>query len=254
MSTFSLIVSLLCLGQAPADEQSLKALHRHVQNTHVKLTDGPKLTLVTAPVFRYSDELRHIKDAGIWIWTDRGRPAAVEKVEHYEPGVLSRPWLYCFVSLSPGLLTAEWKGSPTFQSHKPGVIWKGLEDKPATTRTARLVQMREIARRFSAELVEPNATNDAHQMRLIPRPLYRYDEGLADAEDGAIFGFTGTGTNPDLLLLLDLSKEGWRHGLAGMTAAGLTVRLDDKVVWEIPHGGGKGLVFDTWTYFAVADE
>ncbi|MEK6257425.1 MAG: hypothetical protein AABP62_02300 [Planctomycetota bacterium] len=255
MSPIPVLFTLLCLGQMPEKEVSLKAMQQRVQGSRVKLSNDAKspLQLVAAPVFRYSDELRHIEDAGIWLWTERGRPAAAMKVEYYQPGVHPRPWLYCFASLSSELVAAEWEDNPTFQARKPGVIWKTLDDTPATTRPARLVQMRDIARRFAAELQEPNLNKDVHQMRLLTRPLYRYDDGLADAVDGAVFGFTGTGTNPDLLLLLELSKEGgWQFGVAGMTAAGVTVRLKDNVVWQISDAAGKGRVFDTWTYFLPA--
>lgn len=255
MSPLSVLITMLCLGQVaaaetPGDEVSLKVMRQRVQATRVTLSDkaNAKVQLVEAPVFRYSDEVRHIEDAGIWLWTDCGRPAAAMKVEHYQPGIHPRPWLYCFASLSSELVTAEWEGDPKYQARKPGVTWKPLDDAPAKTRAARLAQMREIARRFSAEIKD--LAENVRQMRLLPRPLYRYDDGLADVEDGALFGFTGTGTNPDLLLLLDLPKDGgWRFGFAGMTAEGLTVRLKEAAVWQIPHTAGKGQVFNNWTYF-----
>lgn len=256
MSAFPILITMICLGQAavekPNDEVSLKAMRQRVQESRVTLTDKAdvKLQLVEAPVFRYSDELRHIEDAGMWLWTNGGRPVAAMKVEHYQPGIHPRPWLYCFASLSSELVAAEWEGDPKYQARKPGVTWKPLDDEPATTRAARLIQMREIARRFAAELQEPNST-DIYQMRLLTRPLYRYDDGLKDVIDGAVFGFTGTGTNPDVLLLLDLTKEsGWRFGLAGMTASSATVRLKESVVWKISDVAGKGQVFDNWTYFS----
>ena len=251
MSAIPMLITMLCLGQTPADVVSLKAMQQRVRNSRVSLAKDAKIPvpLVVAPVFRNSDELRRIEDGGLWIWTQSGRPVAAMKVEHYQPGVHPRPWLYCFTSLSSELVTAEWDGDPTFKASKPGVTWKPLDDAPAKTRAARLAQMREIARRFSAEISDFEGT--VRQMRLLPRPLYRDDDGLADVEDGALFGFTGTGTNPDLLLMLDLPKEGhWRFGFAGMTAEGLTVRLKDNVVWQIPHKAGKGQVFDNWTYFA----
>lgn len=254
MSSVPLLVTLLCLSQTPNDEVSMKALQERAKGVQIKRTSDATspLRLVEAPLFRYSDELRRINDAGIWIWTDGGRPAAVMKVEHYRPGTIPRPWLYCFASLSSELVTAEWENGPTFQSRKPGVTWKSLNDKPETNRATRLVQMREIARRFSFELTEPTEKGEVHQMRLLPRPLYRYDQGLQAAQDGAIFGITGTGTNPDLLLLLELTQDkGWQFAFAGMTAAGLTVRIKDDVVLQIPHWAGKGRVFDTWTYFSL---
>lgn len=252
MAPFPVLVMLLYLDQASDKDVSLKVMHQRAQDSRVRLTNGAasELQLMAAPVFRYSDELRQIEDAGVWLWTHHGRPAAAMKVEYYKPGVLTRPWLYCFASLSPELVTAEWDRGPTFQARKPGVTWTPLADKPAATRAARLVQMREIARRFSAEIVKAAEKVEIVQMRLLPRPLYRSEEELADAEDSVLFGFTGTGTNPDLLLLLDLSKEGgWRFGFAGMTAEGLIVRLEEKVVWQRPHSTGKRQTLDNWIYF-----
>lgn len=86
-------------------------------------------------------------------------------------------------------------------------------------------------------------------MRLLTRPLFRFDES-SDVRDGALFGFTGTGTNPDLLLLIDLpTNGGWRFGAVSMTAEGVRMKLKDNLVYESPHTAGKGKVFDTWCYF-----
>jgi hypothetical protein len=86
------------------------------------------------------------------------------------------------------------------------------------------------------------------QMRLLTQPPYRYEES-ADVLDGAVFGFTGTGTNPDALLLLDLPPESsWRFGIVGMTAEGLKIKLQDRV-FEFPSTAGKGNVFESWCYF-----
>ncbi len=260
MSAIPILLTMLCLGQtpvepskaeAPASEASLKVLQQRVETTQVTLSKaaGRKAQLVAKPVFRYSDELRQIEDAGVWLWTDRGRPVAAMKVERYQTGRFPIPWLYCFASLSSELVDAEWTNAKSFQAKQPGVKWQMLADDPATTRLARLVQMREIARRFSVELLRDAAGTDRLQMRLLSRPLFRYDE-TPDVLDGAVFGFTGTGTNPDVLLLLDLPPQGsWRFGIAGMTAEGVSVKLNDRVVSEIPHTAGRGNVFDNWCNF-----
>ena len=251
MSVIPIVITLLCLGQTPSDEPSLKALQQRVETTQVALSKetGRKAKLVEKPVFHYSDELRQIENAGVWLWTDQGRPVAAMKVERYQKGRFPIPWLYCFTSLSSELVRAEWANAKPFQARQPGVKWQPLTDDPAMNRAARLVQMRDIARRFSAELLRDPAGTDRLQMRLLPRPLYRCDE-TPDVLDGAVFGFSGTGTNPDVLLLLDLPpKEGWRFGIAGMTAEGVSVTLDEAVVAEIPHTAGRGNVFDNWCNF-----
>ncbi len=253
MSAFQVLISMIVLNQATADEASLRAMQQRVESVKLAITDDrqAKPKLVSAPVFRYSDELRHIEDAGIWLWADRGRPTAAMKVEYYKLGVHPRPWLYCFTSLAPALVSVDWPGERTFNASKPGIKWQSIADEPAKTRAARLIQMRDIARRFSAEILRNPPKLERHQMRLLTRPLYRYEETSGDVLDGAVFGFTGTGTNPDLLLVLDFTKDvGWRFGLTGMTAEGLSVTLDDRKVWEQPHATEPGQKFETWVYFS----
>lgn len=256
MSIFQLLLLMALLGQEIDNKESLEQLQTRVDTTRISLLKGEseKDGLVTArlvekPVFRYSDQLRQIEDAGIWLWIDRNRPVAAMKVERYKPGRFPTPWLYCFTSLSTELIHAEWVDAAPFQARKPGVSWKPLTDEPAGTRRARLVQLRGLAERFSAEILSNSEGTKRSQMRLLTRPLYRYDEST-EVLDGAIFGFTGTGTNPDVLLLLDLPKNGgWRYCAAGMTAEGICLKLKDTVVYEVPHTAGKGNVFDNWCNF-----
>ncbi len=264
MSVIPVFIALLTFGQAAAEspseapkadsaasEASLKVLQQRVETTTVTVSKeaGRTATLVAKPVFRYSDQLRQIDDAGVWLWTDRGRPVAAMKVERYQTGRFPIPWLYCFTSLSSELVDAKWTAAKPFHAKQPGVTWQALPDDPAMTRSARLIQMREIARRFSVELLQDPAGKGRTQMRLLSRPLFRCDE-TPEVLDGAVFGFTGTGTNPDVLLLLDLPpKGGWRFGIAGMTADGVSAKLADKVVADIPHTAGRGNVFDNWCNF-----
>lgn len=265
MSAIPILITMFCLGQSPADapkadstarEASLVAMRQRVEPTRITLlgTDGVKsagadVRLVEAPIFRYSDELREIEDAGMWLWTDHGRPVAVMKAERYKTSRFPTQWLYCFVSLSPELVRAEWADSRPFQAKRPGVKWQDLNDKPASTRAARLAQLREMARRFSGEIVVDKQEKNRLQMRLLSRPLYRFDESR-DVLDGAVFGFTGAGTNPDVLLLFDLAPNGgWQFSVAGITADGLRVKLDDRVIHEHPNVAGQQHVFDTWCYF-----
>jgi hypothetical protein len=256
MCTLQVALSLTLLAQAADKKASAELLQQRANATRVSLVkaerkplDKESIKLVEKPIFRYSDELRAIEDGGIWLWTSDSRPVAALKVERYKQGRLRVPWLYCFASLSSELVCAEWDDAAPFQARKPGIMWQSLDDKPATTRGSRLLQMRELARRFSAELIKGAEEKERTQMRLLTQPLYRCAES-AEVLDGAIFGFTGTGTNPDLLLLLELSSEGpWRYAAAGMTAEGLRIKLNDRVVFESPNTAGKGTVFDTWCHF-----
>jgi hypothetical protein len=256
MAIVPLVLSLTLVGQTAENKASLEDLQKRADGTQLSLSiadgtavRGTNIRLIEKPVFRYSDELRQIEDAGIWMWTDRNRPVAVMKVERYRVGRLPTPWLYCFASLSSEQVRAEWPDAAPFQARKPGVTWKPLADQLAGSRVARLVQLRELAGKFSAEILTTPEGREQRQMRLLTRPLYRCDES-SDVLDGAVFGFTGTGTNPDLLLLFDLPVDGgWRFAAATLTAEGIRLRLKDAVVYEAPHTDGKGTVFDTWCFF-----
>jgi hypothetical protein len=229
-------------------------MQKRVDATHVLLITRKRVAdlenvLVAKRIFRYSDELREIEDAGIWLWTCDQRPVAALKVERYKAGRFTTPWLYCFASLSSELVRAEWADARPFKARKPGIDWQELDEEPAHTRAARLQQMRRLARRFSAEIVHDDDGMKKSQMRMLTQPLYRSDESDA-VLDGAVFGFTGTGTNPDALLLLELPADSrWRFAIAGMTAEGLRLQLDDKLVHESPFTAGKGNTFDTWCNF-----
>jgi hypothetical protein len=252
MMSWSLLLAIACLHQSDGADASLTALRERADTLRLSTLVPQPLPaeMVSTPIFRYSDELRKIEDAGIWIWTRGGRPEGVMKVERYPVGLHPSPWLFCFSSVSTNLVVAQWEDERTFKATKPGVQWKTLADKPLGNRTARLIQMRDLARRFSAELIGTPDGGNRRQMRLLSKPLFRYPEKLTEGGDGAVFGFTGTGTNPDFLLLLDETPgTGWRYGLATMTAEGLVVKLNDELVWEAAHTAGRGTVFDTWTMF-----
>src|SRR5207244_973071 len=80
--------------------------------------------------------------------------------------------------------------------------------KPARTPAERLRQMKAIAERFKATMTGWQADNsDQEALRLLPRPLYRYD--LTNAKnadpkllDGALFGYV-MGTDPEVVLMLE---------------------------------------------------
>jgi hypothetical protein len=220
----------------------------------------PAARFVSEPLFRYSDEPRRIVDATLWCFEQDGRPAALLKIEKYATAPRNQPWLYCLASLSTELIRADWSDGRQFVARKPGLTLRALPDapRPADSPAARLSQMKQIARRFTATIVQDAKRNQRDAMRLLPQPIYRYASPQQAVVDGAVFGLTATGTNPDLLLAIELHDKpagaaAWHYGLAGMTSGGLTVRLDDAEVWTAPFTAGQQAPFDTWLWFRVAD-
>ena len=221
--------------------------------------DSTKSQLVADPLFRYSDELRGILDATLWCWQIEARPVALLKIERYEKLPHDKPWLYCIASLSSGLITAKWNSGQEFSSKAPGLEFRALSEAvmPADSKAARLTQLRQLARRFSATILRDPAENRRDEMRLLPQPLFRYanpDVGLIDA---ALFGFTATGTNPDVLLAVEMRGNddvSWHYGIARMTMEGLSVQLDGATVWTAAFTSGARGPFDTWHWFHADGE
>ena len=94
--------------------------------------------------------------------------------------------------------------------------------------------MKEISSRFTATISD-DVLNIREELRLLPRPIYRYEMPAGDLLDGAVFGFA-IGAAPNALLILELHKrEGgaaeWKFAAAGSTWRRLSVKLDDKEVW-----------------------
>ena len=69
-------------------------------------------------------------------------------------------------------------------------------------------------------------------------------------------GFAANGTNPDLIVALEAvsaakgndAPKSWRYGVVGMTASGVSVKIDKAEVFNWPYVRSTGDL-DTWTYF-----
>ncbi len=237
-------------------QKELDAMRRRAEATTVWRIDGgarTRLKLMPEPLFRYSDQPRKVGDATLWGFGAKGRPQVLEMVESYRiPG--APQWMRCLTSLSEGLIEAEWRGGEQWSATRPGLELRVLPSAPklAAGAAARLRQVKEAARRFAATIKEPHGQEE---MRLQPQPFCRYADTESCVQDGAIFAFSTNGTNPDLLLVIEIhGKESgesvWKYGLARMTLGQLSVRLDGKDTWSAayvpPQQPAK---LDTWLFF-----
>ena len=96
--------------------------------------------------------------------------------------------------------------------------WIILDDAPAPADTPerRLIQMRQMAQRFTVfdEFGWRDDDIERYELRLMSRPVYRYEQ--SDVMDGALFVFA-QGTNPEATMLIEAYGAGdnaaWRCGL-----------------------------------------
>ena len=192
------------------------------------------------PLLRYGDEARNIHESALWAWGEGGRPTAVLKVERMPAQVPSKRWVEGVVSLSPRLVAVTFHDNRTWTARKPGLEPDPVPDAPAPAEAegARLVQMKALARRFSAS-EDDGPARGRLQLRLMTRPLLRYRDEPSGLIDGALFAFA-YGTNPDILLALEARRGGdarpsWTYALARIGGAQATVSLEGKQVWIRPY-------------------
>lgn len=225
------------IAYAQPSAESLAEMQSRASAVRIKFAaDEPQgdVVQVETPVMRFSAPAIGVQDATLWCFTHGQRPVCMLKVE-------SRPTTFtCGVtSLSAKRIEVRWDESRLFRTDKAGLTFKELPDapEPASTERGRTLQMKQITRRFSATFT---FADEKESMRLLPAPLYRYSQADTGIVDGAVFGFVSTGTNPNAFLVVELQRAAsgklvWQYGLARLTIAAVSVRLDDEPVWDKPR-------------------
>lgn len=196
------------------------------------LIDGEQREIerVSDPVFSFSEATRDTGHLGtMWVWGSPGRPAAL----FVQGKAYRKPiWGFELVALSEGVSVVMhdgWRWSP-----KTALTMSAFDGAPlpAKSDVGRLLQMKTLARRF---VVSEDYFDEKFRLRLLPRPVYRYQDKDAGLIDGALFNFAH-GTNPEALLVIEcrLQEQGprWSYGFLPMAGAGVEATLDEITVWS----------------------
>lgn len=192
------------------------------------------------PVFRYSNPVRNsLSDGNNFLWLDGARPVAICALSIRGPE--SPPKVFReFTSLSAEPLELSREGQVVWRPRQGGLCNQAVPnaDAPSDKPTARLTEMRAIARRFEAEFYGGEAPT---QLRLLPQPIHRFQSPAQGALDGGLFAFVEA-SDPEVVLMIearaakktDVSNRfaaQWTFTLARMTSQRLLVRLDGKEVF-----------------------
>ncbi|MEE8452178.1 MAG: hypothetical protein V3R99_09695 [Thermoguttaceae bacterium] len=251
--TLLLAVSLSCVSQAAADRDAqakldagwLKVCQSHAEDYVIYPTAEPKekFKLLPNPVFRHSQPVRGDDIGGVWLWVrEDGRPAVIGTVFAYSLRVLppgKRNVAHEFHSLATVPLTANWRTRQQWAPAKAGIEWKPIPDAPvaAESTTKRLLQMRQLSRRFHAYSI---GEGGRWELRLIPKPIYVYDMKDAGAVLGGCLFAICQGTDPEIILGMEARRDGenyrWHYACASFTDYELHVRLDDTEIPALPRG------------------
>jgi hypothetical protein len=257
MSMVLWVVSLLLPGRAvraaeePAAEKidaRLLALHRDEAKRWEIFVDAERPTKAdfrSEPVYRWTNAARANGQTGaMFVWTYGGRPVALGGV-FSNPEQGRRIVMHEFHALGPLRLFPRLKESQKEWRPGAGVPCYPLPDAPApeATATRRTLQMRELARNFSAHTID---NVDARwQLRLLSRPLYRYEKPEGDVIDGALFAFVSdAGTDPEIVLVLEAVNEGnkatWQYRTVRFSISSLYVQYKEKEIWTSLRDDPKG--------------
>lgn len=258
----------LALGQVPPDSPAkekpywLETARQHITECEVLLTDHPDTPLKphAEPVFHHIQSTRGRSVGSVFLFVESsGRPAAVGDVFLFprsQKHELYNEWH----SLADEPLTVRWNGSPLMECDSAGLEWQSFQGSPvpATSRIARERQLRQLARRFTAQLV--NREKDKYELRLLTTPLYQFSAEEDDAGNaaekatclgGGLFAFCQE-TDPEIFLLLEARRTeagtSWYWAAVEFSNLSLFLQLDDKPVWKADppqfssrgkHFGGK---------------
>lgn len=235
-------------------EQRLALMREQAEHFQVRRQVAGKLeaeTLRNKAVFRYADQPRFFADASVWCWGTQGRPVALAKVEMARRPDKVPYWNFCVASLSSDNIDVQFSKSRLMNTRKPGIEFRPFPDapEPADREAARQRQMKELAGRFTATINIDAGRDTRQEMRLLPSPVHRYSDDSAGIRDGMIFALTTNGTNPDTLIVIELTgsqeSPGWQYGIVRMTTGEVRIRLNDQEVWTFTAQP----VGQTWQHF-----
>jgi hypothetical protein len=231
----------------PADKEraarltEMKEMVQKIKVYHLSEDRRVPAKLVEEAALRMTDASRQRLDGTVWLWYGNDRPLAILQLwnQSDRPG----SWDYSLTSLSTGLVAAEGEGGWRWTPDRPGVKFQPLPDAPAPAEKApaRLRQMKELARRFTAhEFWDPN--NQRTELRLLVQPIHRYAELKGELLDGAVFAFCHD-TDPEVILLIEAVGQGpaartWRFAAAPISSAELHLEMDRRDVWQMPRAPG----------------
>jgi hypothetical protein len=196
-----------------------------------------KAELVADPVFRWQNLVRERGQSGaMYVWALEGRPVVIGGVFSNPAGNNRRDIIHEFHALSPEQLFPEFRNSQSKWLPKAAVKMEKLPDSPDVEETAakRMLQLRAIGRDFAAISVDDQ--NQRWQLRLLPKPLYRYDKPQGNIIDGALLAFlSDAGTDPEIILILEARQEAnrkiWFYRTIRLSISDLYVDYKGQRIW-----------------------
>jgi hypothetical protein len=241
-----MLKTLILIGlfaQAPAaqsdppdqakEKEKIEALRRYYGETAADYAFSrdaagqQRLRLVEKPVMKWANDDDWSGD--VFVWTHHDRPEVIGCIlsgpsQNKMRIVFQEFHLLADEPLAPTDMAGQFRWAP-----KEGLKRVAIAGAPpaAETPAARLTQMRQVLRDFSAHM----EADGQWELRQLPQPLMRYQPKEGPVLDGALFTFVWTkGTDPEVILLVECRKT--KEGPAWFYAP---VRFSNREVWLTHH-------------------
>lgn len=217
----------------PAGDPLREMYREDAEKCSFMTADGKPLVLVENSIMRWSTDDDWSGD--VFAWTHDGNPQVIgcimsgpdrdnlRKVVHEFHLLAEKP-------IAPAIVHRGRRWAP-----KNGLKRERLADAPppAESVSARLVQIRKIARGFTAQM----EFNGRTELRLLPQPLLRYGDERGELMDGALFCYVWPkGTDPELVLLIEGRRDGreraWYYSPVRFTTREVWLKRNDRELWH----------------------
>ena len=223
-----------CLGQGndTGAEHIAYLLKRQRAYTLERVSDNRRVSLEPAPLIRWYNPVSGAR-GGVFVWTLDNRPVAMTKCHLNDR---KQHYVESSVAFSDGL-ALKLQSQTIWSPEEPALKDVSVEDNlvPASSSVRRLLQMRQLAASFSIQ-DQWGEDGEPYQLRLMPRPLYRYTSEQSGVLDGAVFAFV-QGTNPEAVVVVEaVRKDGvlrWRCGISRLTGYALNAERNGATVYTV---------------------
>lgn len=195
------------------------------------------LKLHEPPVFNFTNAERNQERGSVFVWLYDGRPAVIGQFFRFNR-TTGRSKKHALHSLAQVPLEARFNEKLAWTPDEAGIAWRSFPEAPAVaaSHNQRLLQMRQLARPFKVNLIDPK--KNTTELRLVARPVFEYAAPNAGVTDGAVFLYV-VGTDPEGILLVeafeDQKQAGFRYAFARFHYWKLAAQLADRTVWEVEY-------------------
>lgn len=209
-----------------------------------------KLIFNSTPIYSWTNPAKDALQQGVlFVWTHRGCAEVVGGVWSQPLGA-RRGVFHEFNSFSRELLKpvrasqAAFTWSPQSAVKRLPIAGAAL---PGGTAERRLLQLRALAREFSAHTVSPGG--ERWQLRVLAQPLYRYQSADDAIVDGGVFAFVSSaGTDPEILMVIEAAKVAgagrWQSAFGRLSVYNAYVERGGRQVWSSVLGDDGTAVHD----------